>query len=118
MKKILVIDDDKDILEVVRISLQFYGFHVKTHSTGLNVPDVVQQYQPDLILLNIFLPDKPGTEICKELKQLNSKTPIILFSAHAGKGKAFSVCKANGFIQKPFDIPQFVKTIKSYLEEY
>ena len=116
MKKILVVDNDQDILEVVRISLKFYGFDVKTLSTGLNVPDVVRQYQPDLILLDIFLPDKPGTEICKELKRLNSKTPIILFSAHAGKGKAFSACKANGFIQKPFDIPQFVNTIKSYLD--
>ena len=116
MKKILVVDDDEDILEVVRISLQFYGFHVKTHSTGLNVPDVVQQHQPDLILLNLFLPAKSGMKICEEVKRLNSKIPIILFSAHAEKGKEFAACNANGFIQKPFDIPQFVNTIKSYLD--
>jgi len=115
MKKILVVDDDQDILEVVKIALEFYGLEVKTHSTGLKVPDVVQEYQPHLILLNIFLPGKPGTEICKELKQSNSKIPIILFSAHAEKGKTFSAFNADGFIQKPFDIPQFVNTIKSYL---
>ena len=116
MKKILVVDDDEDILEVVKISLKYYGFDIRTHPTGLNVPDVVKQYQPDLILLNIFLPGKPGTEICKELKLSNSNMPIILFSAHSGKGNAFSVFNANGFIQKPFDIPQFVDTIKSYLK--
>jgi len=115
MKKILVVDDDLDILEVVKIALEFYGLSVKTHSTGLGVPDVVQQYQPHLILLNIFLPGKPGTEICKELKLLNSKMPIILFSAHEEKGKTFAAFNADGFIQKPFDIPQFVNTIKSYL---
>jgi len=115
MKKILVVDDDLDILEVVKIALEFYGFEVKTHSTGLNVPDAVQEHQPDLILLNIFLPGKPGTEICKELKWLNSETPVILFSAHAEKGKAFAAFNADGFIQKPFDIPEFVNTIRSYL---
>ena len=114
MKKILVVDDDEDILEVVRISLEFYGFDIRTHSTGLNVPEVVHQYQPDLILLNVFLPGKPGMKICKEVKRLNSKIPVILFSAHAEKGKEFAACNANGFIQKPFDIPQFVNTIKSY----
>jgi DNA-binding response OmpR family regulator len=116
MKKILVVDDDEDILEVVRISLEFYGFDVSARSTGLNVQDVVQQYQPDLILLNIFLPGKPGTEICKELKRLDSKRPIVLFSANAEKGKKFSEFNADGFIEKPFDILQLVNAIKSFLK--
>ena len=115
MKKILIVDDDEDILEVVRISLKFYGFDIKTHSTGLNVPNVVRHYQPDLILLNIFLPGKSGMKICKEVKRLNSKIPVILFSAHAEKGEGFAACNASGFIQKPFDIAQFVNTVKSYL---
>jgi len=116
MKKILVIDDDKDILEVARISLEFYGFDVKTLSTGVDVVDVVQQYHPDLILLDIVLPEKSGMEVCKELRNLNSKIPLILFSALSEKGKDLSACKANGFIKKPFDIPQFVDTIKSYFK--
>ena len=115
MKKIFVVDDDEDILEVVRISLEFYGFEVRTDSTGANVPEMVQEYQPNLILLNIFLPGKSGTKICKEIKKVHSKIPVILFSAHAEKGKSFSEYNADGFIQKPFDILQFVNTIKSYL---
>ena len=101
---------------MVRISLEFYGFDVRTHSTSLNVPDAVQQYQPHLILLDIVLPGKSGIEICKELKRVDSKIPLILFSARSEKGKTFAACNADGFIQKPFDILQLVKTIKSFLK--
>ena len=115
-EKILVIDDDEDILEVVRIALRFYHFDVKALTTGKNVAGIVQEYQPDLILLDIILPGKSGIEICKELKSLNSARPLILFSAVAKKGKDLSACNADGFIHKPFDILNFVNTIKSYLK--
>ena len=94
MKKILIVDDDEGILEIVGHILTSYGFDVKTHSTGFNVPDVVLYYHPNLILLDIRLPGKLGTEICKELKQIDSKLPIVLFSAHAEKGKALGICGA------------------------
>ena len=115
MKKILLVDDDEDILHVVQLLLTSRGFDVQTHSTGLNVPDIVTQYQPHLILLDIRLPGKSGTEVCKELKQIHTNLPIILFSAHAEQGKAFALCDADGFIQKPFDIKNLVETIKSHL---
>src|SRR4026207_359316 len=56
MKKVLVIDDDKNILEVVEFILTSYGFDVFTLSTGFHVPEIVLHYQPDLILLDILLP--------------------------------------------------------------
>jgi DNA-binding response OmpR family regulator len=115
MKKILVVDDDKDILEVVRYLLTSHGFDVQTHSTGLNVPDIVMHYHPNLILLDVRLPGKLGTEICKELKQINTHLPIILFSAHAEEGKSFAICDADGFIQKPFDIKELVDTINLHV---
>ena len=115
MKKILVIDDEASILEVVRLILTSYGFDVKTHSTGFDVPDIVLHYHPNLILLDIRLPGKLGTEICKELKQLDSKLPIILFSANADKEDAIAVSDANDFIEKPFNIKNLMDTINLLL---
>jgi DNA-binding response OmpR family regulator len=116
MNKILVIDDDEDILEVIRISLKFYGFDVKALSSATNIHQVVRQYQPSLILLDIILPGKSGIQLCKELKNLNIEIPLILFSAAAKQGKDFSACKADDFISKPFDILHLVNTIKSHLK--
>ncbi len=115
MKKILVVEDDKDILNIVHHILISHGFDVQTHSTGLNVPDIVMHYHPNLILLDIRLPGKLGTEVCKELKQIHSNLPIIFFSAHADQGKSFALCDADGFIQKPFDIKNLIETINLHL---
>jgi two-component system, OmpR family, response regulator VicR len=116
VKKILVVDDDEDILHIVQHILITHGFDVQTHSTGLNVPDIVMHYHPNLILLDIRLPGKLGTEVCKELKQIHSNLPILLFSAHANKGQAFALCHADGFIQKPFDIKNLIDTINLHLK--
>jgi DNA-binding response OmpR family regulator len=115
MKKILVVDDDKAILQVVKLVLTSHGFDVQTHSTGLNVPDIVMHYHPNLILLDIRLPGKLGTEVCKELKQIDTNLPIIFLSAHAEKVQAFALCHADGFIQKPFDIKNLIDTINLHL---
>jgi DNA-binding response OmpR family regulator len=114
MKKILVVDDDRDILEIVSYILTSRGFNVSTHTTGLNVPEAVMQFSPDVILLDINLPGKLGTEVCKELKKIHS-IPVILFSAHAKEGKVIAECNADGFIAKPFDMEALVKRIKAHL---
>ena len=114
MKKVLVVDDDEDILYVVKFILTSYGFDVQTHSSGLKVPEIVMSYTPDIILLDIRLPGKLGTQVCNELKQIYT-TPIILFSAHTKQDHALSICHADAFIQKPFDMEQLVNTINLYL---
>ena len=82
MKKILVVDDDQDVLFLVQHILESRGFDVHTHSSGLKVPEVVMNYNPNLILLDVSLPEKSGIEICNELKQIYS-IPIILISAYS-----------------------------------
>jgi DNA-binding response OmpR family regulator len=114
MKKILVVDDDKDIVEITSRILKFQGFDVKTHLTGLNVPEIVQEYQPDLMLLDIRLPGKTGTEVCKEVRSTNTHVPILFFSAHA-REEVLNECGADGFIKKPFDMKHLIDTISDYL---
>ena len=110
MKKLLVVDDDIEILEVLEIILTLRGFDVHTHTSGYNVPHIVSNYMPDLILLDISLPEKSGTEICKELKIIYP-IPIILFSARFNAEQAYAGCKADGFITKPFDLTELLNLI-------
>ena len=113
MKKILIVDDDADILEIVSIILKNKGYEVYTHPNGLEVPEAVINYAPDLVLLDIRLPGKLGTQICKELKEISDHPPIILFSAHAKKEEAMQ-CNADGFMVKPFDVGTLLKTVDHY----
>ena len=114
MKKILIVDDDEDLTDIVRRILIQGGFHAHIHLNGLNVPDVVKHYNPDLILLDIFLYGHSGTDICKDLKR-RYHTPVLLFSADAKKGEAFADCGADGFLSKPFDINDLLYLIDLHL---
>ncbi len=111
LKRILIIDDDEDILEAVSLILVKAGFDVATHNTGLGVPTKVLECNPHAILLDVTLPGKPGTEVYKELSH-TCDIPVIFFSANADKGKILKECDAYDFISKPFDIHHLVKVIK------
>ena len=115
LKKILIVDDDEDILHLVKHILISNGFEVRTHATGLNVPEVVLDFQPDLILLDIRLPGKLGTEICKELKDQHVQIPIILFSAHMLEINFLDTFGADAFMRKPFDVKDLVNTVKLHM---
>lgn len=115
MKKILVVEDDVDIATIVELILTRHGYSVRLHSSGRLVPELVKEYIPDLVLLDIALPGKQGTVICEELKDLNYLPPIILFSAHADEKSIMGKSRANGFIKKPFEISHLLKMIHSFV---
>jgi len=115
MKKILIVDDDEELVNLVNHILKSKGFDVRTQPTGLKVSDVVKDYNPHLILLDIRLYGESGTDICKELKR-RSHTPVILFSADNIKGQEFANCNADGFLSKPFTIDELLTTINLHLE--
>lgn len=116
MKKILLIDDDEDLSEVVGSVLHAQGYTVYTHSAALNVHQIVNRYAPDLILMDIMMYGKSGTEVCEEFKEMYT-IPVILFSADTAKGKAFKEYNADGYIEKPFEIRDLISTVKLFLEE-
>jgi len=116
MEKILLIDDDEDLSSIVKTILNAHGFGVYIHSTSLHVHEIVRDYNPDLILIDILLYGKSGTEICRELKEIHTDLPIILFSGNTSMGEAFEDCNADGFIEKPFELYDLVKKIKLHLE--
>lgn len=118
MDKILVVDDDVDILTLVKITLKMNGFDVETLSRWEKIDNAIEEFIPDLILLDISLGGADGREICKRIKT-NSETahiPVILFSANIEMEKSFANCHAQAFISKPYELNYFLNTIKAHLK--
>ena len=121
MKKILIIEDEKNIILLLKMFLEHDGFEVLTAGNGLDGIKIAQESNPDLILLDIVIPGISGYLVCKNLKE-DEKTkgiPIIVISARTSKDdieKIFSF-GAQDYIAKPFSLPQIKKSILKYLKE-
>jgi DNA-binding response OmpR family regulator len=114
MKKVLVVDDDTDILTVVQLILSNNRYTVMATSKWQNITNTIKGFSPDLILLDVALAGADGRIICKELKE-SKKTqhiPVVLFSAHYDLVKNIRECGADGLVTKPFEISYLLETIK------
>jgi DNA-binding response OmpR family regulator len=114
MRRILVVDDDRDILEVIDFILQDSGYTVETLLDGHFLFDKIRSFQPDLIILDIMLGDMDGRELCRNLKTgLDTHhIPVIMVSAsHALKDINSPNCQPNDFIAKPFDIDALLSCV-------
>ena len=107
MKKVLVIDDEPDILKVISFRLKKAGYEVLTASNGKIALDLISVNKPDLILLDLRMPVMGGEEVCAQLKNdaLLKEIPIILLTASSGGGIAEKAkeLKADDSLVKPFD---------------
>lgn len=118
MSKILVIDDDLDILSVMEILLSMRGYNVEVTAKGENTFPKIETFKPDLILLDVLISGYDGRVICKQLKS-NEETkhiPVIMFSAHPGAAATIADYGANDFISKPFDVDHLLKKVKEQLQ--
>lgn len=117
-KRILVIDDDKDILDIVDILFSEEGYQPLLYQTGTTI-DHIKMLNPDLILLDIRINgfDKTGDQICNALRGETGlkDVPVLLFSAEQDVQARASSCGANGYISKPFDIDDLLSKVKELL---
>ncbi len=115
-KRILVVDDDTDILNLVQAILDYEGYLVQTSPSG-SIFQHVQRALPDLILLDVLLSEKDGRVLCLQLKvnELTKDIPIILFSAHVKKENALRGSHADDFLAKPFDIQELLTVVRKHL---
>ena len=117
MSKILVVDDDIDILSVMEILLSMKGFDVEVTSSGENALPKIESFKPDLILLDVLISGYDGRAICKQLKshQATSHIPVIMFSAHPGAAATIKDYGADDFISKPFDVNNLMRKVNYQL---
>lgn len=116
-KKVLVVDDDTDIREIIQYILSEEGFEVTGLDNGRQVNIVIQQFTPDLILLDVMLGDADGRDICKTLKASATTAciPVIIVSATHGHRPApgsADDCGADDYLPKPFDMAQLISKVK------
>lgn len=120
MKKVLVLDDDADILDVVKEVLTYEKFEVHAINKAKNVSVVVETYRPDLILMDFRLADGDGGNICQELKSHSEfkHLPVILFSAYINSEAESELFKygCDAVIAKPFDLTKLVGTINQLIQ--
>lgn len=116
MQKILVVDDDYNICDLVRMYLEKEGFEISVAYNGNDALEVFRNIAPDLVVLDIMLPGKDGMEICKEIRRV-SKIPIIMLTAKGGTvdkilGLEFG---ADDYVVKPFEPRELVARVKAVL---
>lgn len=114
--KILLIDDDSNICDLIKIYLENEGYEVKVASDGTEGLNYFRIYEPDLVLLDIMLPKKDGWQICREIREQSQK-PIIMIT---GKSEVFDKVLglelgADDFIVKPFNVKELSARVKAVL---
>ena len=116
MKKILLIEDDSDLFSLLRYNLEKEGFTLTGLQTGKGALELCRQVRPDLILLDIMLPDSDGLDICKGIRKDPelASTPVIFLTARASETDRIVGLElgANDYVVKPFFVRELIARIK------
>ena len=119
-KKIFIVEDERDILELIRMQLNSAGFTAKGFETALPMLNLLKIEHPDLLILDLMLPDIDGMEVCRQLKndKATQKIPILMLTARTDledkiKGLEYG---ADDYITKPFDSDVLLHKIKAILK--
>jgi len=117
-KRILVLDDNQDILDIVHETLTYEQFEVKSTSNSYDVLPLMEQFLPDLVILDYRVSGTTGGEICRSIK-LHSKfnnIPVIIFSAYLNNDDHLLNFGCDGVINKPFDLSELVEKVNNLIK--
>ncbi|NNC84185.1 MAG: response regulator [Flavobacteriales bacterium] len=114
-KRILIIDDNQDILTMLEKMLGLKGYDVITHTHGEEVIDLLKTESPRALIMDMLLSGMDGRDLCRKIKQDESvrHVPVILFTAHPNAAQSCLDSGADHFLEKPFDM----KRLLGLLEE-
>jgi|TARA_A100001391_G_scaffold33584_1_gene18180 DNA-binding NtrC family response regulator len=115
---ILVVDDEPDIRELIKDILEDENYHVRIAADGQEAQQVFSEEQPDLILLDIWMPDIDGISLLKEFKQQNKSVTIVMMSGHGTIETAVEATRlgASDFIEKPLSTAKLLRGVEQALE--
>lgn len=115
--KILLVDDEESILSTLEMFLGLSGFQVTTASNGIEALDKIGQYKPDLIVLDVLMPQLDGRETLRRLRQRGDWTPVILLTQVTGTAQRIMAIEegADDYLNKPFDAQELAVRIRAVL---
>jgi DNA-binding NtrC family response regulator len=118
-KRILVIDNDQDILEAVEAALTMESYAVETSPVVDDIFEMINEKKPDLILIDYLLYGINGGELCHMIKSepSTSHLPVIIFSGYPKVLQSLGTYECDAFISKPFELDEFMETIKDCLSK-
>ena len=118
-KKILIYDDNEEILLLCKSILSKFGFMVETLSLCENILDDIKLIQPDLILMDLWIPEIGGEKAIETIKQneATKNIQVLIFYANADIKDICKKVNADGYVEKPFTVNTFIETIKKYASE-
>lgn len=112
-KKILVLEKDEDILQIISHVLTDEGYEVRASRSEKGMLEQIQQYRPDVIVLDIVRPTPEGTELCRAIKEADGikHIPVVALSTHTRADLLTDIC-ADDLIKKPFDVDFLIDVIE------
>jgi two-component system, OmpR family, response regulator len=115
--RILVVDDEPNIVDVVSMALRFQGFSVDSAGTGAEAISAVASFRPDLIVLDVMLPDMEGFDVAQRLGAQRARVPIIFLTARDATDDKIRGLTLGGddYVTKPFSLEELVARIRSIL---
>lgn len=118
-KKVMIVEDNELNMKLFNDLLEASGYQTIQTRSGMEAIDLARQHKPDLILMDIQLPEVSGLEVTKWLKESNDlhMIPVIAVTAFAMKGDEERIRKGGceAYISKPISVPKFIETIQTYL---
>lgn len=115
IKKVLIVDDEPDTLELVKLVLESGGFETMSAANGMEALAHIDRKKPDLVLLDIMMPDMDGWDVFRRIKEKNPKIPIAILTAKAqniDKLLGLHVLKADDYITKPFGKNELIGKVR------
>lgn len=116
-QKILIVDDDQDIVSAINTILTMEGYKVETAFNGTDCIDCVKETKPDLILLDLMLPDMHGKDVAQKIRKNNDlkDIPIVVMSASRDAHQVAQDIRAQDCIDKPFEVSHLLETVSKHL---
>ena len=118
--RVLVVDDEPNITELVSMALRYEGFSVKTAATGRGAVTAVSQFSPALVILDVMLPDIDGLEVLRRLNAAGHKVPIIFLTAKDATDDKVHGLTVGGddYVTKPFSVEELVARVRVVLRRH
>jgi two-component system OmpR family response regulator len=116
MARILVVDDEPNIADLLSAALTFEGYDVGVAGTGAEALEMVRTYRPNLVMLDVMLPDVDGNEVCRRLRQQGEQMPIVFLTARdTTEDKVEGLAMGDDYVTKPFSIEELMARVGAIL---